>query len=127
VTKLTILVATWGDGLFAVTGDGCAQEIANQPVRGLAADGRGGALAIVGRHSLRRRAPSGEWTIVATSELELSCCMTVRDAIYVAACAWGFIDEVNAINEALEHPNDPVYDEKVDVAAVSSFRFTFLT
>jgi len=30
------IVATWGDGLFAVTGDGSTQEIANQPVRGLA-------------------------------------------------------------------------------------------
>ena len=83
MTKPTILVATWGDGLFAVTGDGRTQEIANQPVRGLAPDGRGGALAIVGRHSLRRRAPSGEWATVATSECELSCCMTVRDTIYV--------------------------------------------
>ena len=83
MTKPTILVATWGDGLFAVTGDGRTQEIANQPVRGLAPDGRGGALAIVGRHSLRRRAPSGEWATVATSEFELSCCMTVRDTIYV--------------------------------------------
>jgi hypothetical protein len=83
VPKPTILVATWGDGLFAVTGDGRTQEIANQPVRGLAPDGRGGALAIVGRHSLRRRAPSGEWATVATSEFELSCCMTVGDTIYV--------------------------------------------
>ncbi len=55
----------------------------NQPVRGLAPDGRGGALAIVGRHSLRRRAPSGEWTTVAKSEFDLSGCMAVRDAIYV--------------------------------------------
>jgi len=83
VTKSTILVATWGDGLFAVTGDGRTQEIANQPVRGLAPDGCGGALAIVGRHSLRRRAPGGEWATVATSEFELSCCMAVGDAIYV--------------------------------------------
>jgi len=83
VTSPTVLVATWGDGLFAVTGDGRTQEIANQPVRGLAPDGRGGALAIVGRHSLRRRAPSGEWATVATSEFELSCCMAARDAIYV--------------------------------------------
>ena len=83
MTKPTILVATWGDGLFAVTGDGRTQEIANQPVRGLASDGRGGALAIVGQHSLRRRAPSGEWATVATSEFELSCCMSVRDTIYV--------------------------------------------
>ncbi len=83
MTKPTILVATWGDGLFAVIGDARTQEIANQSVRGLAPDGRGGALAIVGGHSLRRRAPSGEWATVATSEFELSCCMTVRDVIYV--------------------------------------------
>jgi len=83
VTKPTILVATWGDGLFAITGDGRTQEIANQRVRGLAPDGRGGALAIVGRHSLRRRAASGEWATIATSEFELSCCMAVKDTIYV--------------------------------------------
>src|ERR1700729_2399040 len=83
VTKPTILVATWADGLFAVTGDGRTQEIANQPVRGLAPDGRGGALAIVGRHSLRRRAASGEWATLATSEFELSCCVAAGDAIYV--------------------------------------------
>jgi hypothetical protein len=83
VTQSTILVATWGDGLFRVTGDGRSQEIANQPVRGLAPDGRGGALAIVGRHSLRRRAASGEWATLATSEFELSCCVAAGDAIYV--------------------------------------------
>jgi hypothetical protein len=76
-------VATWGDGLFAVADGGRTQEIANQPVRGLAPDGRGGALAIVGRHSLRRRAPNGEWATAATSEFELSCCMAVRDTVYV--------------------------------------------
>jgi hypothetical protein len=81
--KPTILVATWTDGLFALNGDRRTQEIANQPVRGLAPDGRGGTLAIVGRHSLCRRAPSGKWTTIATSEFELSCCMSVRDAIYI--------------------------------------------
>ena len=44
----TILVATWDDGLFVVSNDGRTQEIANQPVRGLAPDGRGGAIAVVG-------------------------------------------------------------------------------
>ena len=83
MTKPTILVATWGDGLFAVSRDARTQEIAKQPVRGLAPDGRGGALAIVGRHLLCRRSPSGEWATVATSEFELSCCMAVGDAIYV--------------------------------------------
>ncbi len=83
MTKPTILVATWDDGLFAITGDGPTQEIANQCVRGLAPDGRGGALAIVGRQSLRRRAPSGEWATFAAREFELSCCMAVRGTIYV--------------------------------------------
>jgi hypothetical protein len=83
VTNPTTLVATWRDGLFAVTGDVRTQEIANQAVRGLAPDGRGGTLAIVGGHSVRARSPSGEWTTVATSELELSCCMAVRDSVYV--------------------------------------------
>ena len=79
----TILVATWDDGLFVVSNDGRTQEIANHPVRGLAPDGRGGAIAVVGQHSLRRRAASGEWVTVAESELDLSCCVTVRDTIYV--------------------------------------------
>ena len=34
MTTPTILVATGSDGLFAVTGDGRTQEIANQSVRG---------------------------------------------------------------------------------------------
>lgn len=83
MTKLTILVSTWGDGLFAFTGETRRQEIAKQPVRGLAPDGHGGALVIVGGHVLRRRAPNGEWTTVATSEFELACCMAVGGVIYV--------------------------------------------
>ncbi len=83
MTQPTILVATWSDGLFAIAGDGRTQEIANQAVRGLAPDGQGGALAIVGGHSLSRRGPGGEWASIATSELELSCCMVVGGVIYV--------------------------------------------
>ena len=82
MTTPTILVATWRHGLFAVNGNGRTQEFANQAVRGLAPDGYGGALAIVGGHSLRRRAAGGKWTTVADSEYELSCCMAVRDDIY---------------------------------------------
>jgi hypothetical protein len=85
VTQPTILVATWGNGLFVVTGNERTQELANQPVSGLVPDGCGGALAIVSRHSLRRRAPSGEWTTVANSEFELSCCMAVGDGIYAGS------------------------------------------
>jgi hypothetical protein len=78
-----ILVATWADGLFVISGDGRTQEIANHPVRGLAPDGRGGAIAVVDQHSLHRRAASGEWVTVAESELDLSCCVTVRDTVYI--------------------------------------------
>lgn len=88
MTKPTILVSTWGDGLFSVTGEGRTQEFANQPVRGLVSDGRGGVLAIVDKHSLRRKAPNGVWAAIAESEFELSCCICVRDTIYVGTdCA----------------------------------------
>lgn len=83
MTKPTILVATWSNGLFALTGNERSQEIADLSIRGLAPDGRGGALAIVSGHSLCRRAPGGEWTTVATSESDLSCCTAFRDTIYV--------------------------------------------
>ena len=50
----TLLLATWSDGLFAFNGDGHSHEIPNVSVRGLAPDGNGGALAILGSHSLSR-------------------------------------------------------------------------
>ena len=79
----TILVGTWSGGLHAITDDGPRKELANEPVRGLATVGSGGALALVGRNSLRRRAFDGVWEIIATSTFDLSCCMTVRETIYV--------------------------------------------
>jgi photosystem II stability/assembly factor-like uncharacterized protein len=83
VTNPTVLVATWRDGLFAVTGETRNHEIAGQPVGGLTPDGRRGALAIVGRHALRRRSADGEWATIAASRFELACCMAVDDVIYV--------------------------------------------
>jgi hypothetical protein len=79
----TALVSTWGDGLFVVTGQTKRQEIANQPVRGLASDGRGGALFILEGRSLCRRTPDGAFSTLATSELDLACCLAVGDVIYV--------------------------------------------
>jgi hypothetical protein len=79
----TVLLATWNDGLFAFSGEGHSHEITNVSVRGLAPDGRGGALAIVGGHSLLRRAPDGEWTTLVRSNFELSCCVAVGDLVYV--------------------------------------------
>jgi hypothetical protein len=83
MTTPTLLVATWSDGLFAVTGGTSREELANQPVSGLASDGNGGALAIVGGRALRRRTPAGEWGTLAVSESDLSCCTALGDSIYV--------------------------------------------
>lgn len=82
----TIFVATWSDGLFALTGDDLAHELANQPIRGLAHRSPGGTpLAIVGQHSLCQRSPDGHWTTLATTAEgpDLSCCLALADAILV--------------------------------------------
>src|SRR5258708_1277976 len=79
----SILVATWDNGLFSVTGNIVHQELANQSVRSLVADGHGGVLAIVGGHSLCRRSSDGEWTTIARSEFELSCCVPIGNIVFV--------------------------------------------
>jgi photosystem II stability/assembly factor-like uncharacterized protein len=76
-------VATWRDGLFVIGGDTINQEFHAQSVGALAPDGRGDALAIVNGCSLRRRAPNGAWSTIATTELDLACCVAVGDVIYV--------------------------------------------
>jgi hypothetical protein len=79
----TVLVATWRDGLFVVSGDTPGHELGDQSVRALTRDGHGAALAIVNGRSLRRRAPGGEWSTIATTEFDLACCVAVGDVIYV--------------------------------------------
>jgi hypothetical protein len=83
VTSLMVLVATWRDGLFVVSGETRDQELGTQSVGALAPDGQGGALAIVNGRSLRRRAPDGVWSTIATTEMDLACCVAVGDVIYV--------------------------------------------
>jgi hypothetical protein len=80
-----VLVATWRDGLFVVGGETIDQELRNQSVRALAPDGRGGALVIVNARSLRRRAPDGVWSTIATTELDLACCVAVGNIIDVTS------------------------------------------
>ena len=83
VTTPIVLVATWHDGLFVVAGETLDQELRNQSVRAVAPDGRGGALAIVDGHSLHRRAPDCVWSTIATTEVDLACCVAVGGVIYV--------------------------------------------
>jgi BNR/Asp-box repeat len=79
----SILVATWENGLFCVTGKVVRQELANQSVCGLVADGCGSVLAVVGGHSLCRRSADGEWTTIAKSEFDLSCCVAIGNVVFV--------------------------------------------
>jgi hypothetical protein len=79
----SILVATWENGLFRVTGNSVHRELADRPVRSVVADGRGGVLAIVGGRSLCRRSADGEWTTMARSDLDLSCCVPIGDVVFV--------------------------------------------
>lgn len=79
----SILVATWDNGLFSVTGKMVRQELANQSVRSLVADGQGRVLAIVGGHSLSRRSSDGEWTEITKSEFDLSCCVPIENVVFV--------------------------------------------
>lgn len=79
----SILVATWNNGLFNVTGKVARQELAGQSVRSLVADGRGGVVAIVGGHSLYRRSPDGEWAEIVKTEFNLSCCVPIGNVVFV--------------------------------------------
>jgi hypothetical protein len=83
----TVLVATWTDGLFVLSGERHRQELSGRPVRGLAPDGQGSVLAIVDGHSLCRRRfdVDGEWIPIATSALQLACAVVAGDAIYVGS------------------------------------------
>ncbi|MEO7085336.1 MAG: hypothetical protein ABI442_15170 [Gemmatimonadaceae bacterium] len=78
-----ILVATWTDGVFVLTGDSQRQELAGQQVRGLTPDSHGSALTIVNEHSLCRRSGDGEWSTIATSDLHLACVVNVGNVTYV--------------------------------------------
>jgi hypothetical protein len=79
----SILVSTWSDGVFSITGKTVHQELAGQSVRSLVADGRGGVLAIVSGHSLYRRSSDGEWAAIAKSEFDLSCCVSIGNVVFV--------------------------------------------
>ncbi len=90
VTKRTVLVATWRNGLFVVEDGEIRHELAGQPVRSLASDG-GGALAIVDGRKLCRRTIDGTWSTVTEWSVELACCVAVGDLIYLGT------DDANVI------------------------------
>jgi photosystem II stability/assembly factor-like uncharacterized protein len=79
----TSLMSTWRDGLLVVCGNAIRHELAGRPVCGLLADGAGGALAIVDGRELAQRSADGAWRTVATSEVDLACCVRAGGRIYV--------------------------------------------
>jgi hypothetical protein len=78
-----LLVATWEGGLLAVRSGAIEREIPEALVACLAPDGSGGALAIVGGTSLRRRSAEGRWSTIGTSPGGLASCTTLGDAVFV--------------------------------------------
>jgi len=80
-----VLVATWDNGIFVVDGGVIRHEFPGESLRCLAKDGRGGALAIAGNRSLRRRSRDGTWNTIAECEVDLAACVAVGAAIYVGS------------------------------------------
>jgi hypothetical protein len=83
MTIPSMLAATWSDGLFVFARETRHQELAGHSVRALARDQDGGALAIVDGHSLCRRTCEGEWSTIASSQLDLACLAVVGDVMYL--------------------------------------------
>ncbi len=106
MTSSTILVATWSNGLFVVSGE-VRQELPNRALKALAPDGHGGVLAIIDERSLCRRAPDGVWSTIATTEFDLACCLAVGDVVYVGSddarlfrvSPTGQIEQLDGFNE----------------------------
>ncbi len=87
MAKATVLVASWSDGLFVCGPDGPSHELAGRTVQCLSPGGRGAALAVVGKHTLQHRSPDGNWTTLATSDADLSCCLATPNDIFVGTDA----------------------------------------
>lgn len=77
-----VLVATWSDGVIAISGEAQRHELAGRSVRSITSISDG-ALAIVDAHELRRRARDGTWRTIATSDLDLACCIALGNRMYV--------------------------------------------
>jgi hypothetical protein len=82
---LTILVATWSDGLFVFTAGASDRELAGHSVRAMSSDGQGGVLAIVDGRSLNRRGRDGAWSVFAAVEFDLACCVAVGNYVYAGS------------------------------------------
>jgi hypothetical protein len=82
-TMSELLVATWEDGVFAVSERGCEHELAGHSVQQVTTDGHGGVLAVVDGCSVQRRSREGAWTTVASAGAPLRCCVASQGNIYV--------------------------------------------
>jgi hypothetical protein len=82
-TSSVVLVATWSDGVFGFSEEGEHRKLEGRSVRSLTTAPDGSALAIVDGHELQRRALDGTWNMIASSPLELACCVALGNHIYV--------------------------------------------
>ena len=82
MTTPTVLIATWGDGLFIITADAIRHELPGRCVCGLTRGARGEALGILDRRSVGRVTAVGEWRTVADADASLACCLELHDGSY---------------------------------------------
>lgn len=85
MSDFTILVASWSDGVFALSADGRQHELQGCCVAGLTSGGGYGAVAVVDGTSLVCRSPDGSWAELATSGVRVECCLAVDGVIYAGA------------------------------------------
>jgi hypothetical protein len=83
--QLDVLIATWGDGLFVLSGSNVRHELPGRSVRSLTDDRNGGSIAIVDARRVERRASSGEWRVIATMDVDVACCLPAGDRLYVGS------------------------------------------
>jgi len=78
---MTVLAATWEDGVFVLSDGTMKHERAGHAVRGLVPDGPT-AIAIVDGRTVERRT-ADDWHPIARADIDLSCCVANGDRIHV--------------------------------------------
>lgn len=79
----TFIVSSWEHGLEVFRGGASTRAFDGARAWGLAADGVGGAYAIVGPREVWRWSPASAWSLAAAAEADISCCLTFAGRLLV--------------------------------------------
>lgn len=73
----TVIVSTWGDGVSVLSDGARTRAFDGQSTHCLTGDGEGGAYVIVGSGEVWSWSPGRDWSLLASSDAPLSCCLKV--------------------------------------------------